>query len=136
MNSSPFLLNTFLQFHINRYKEADPTFVECMSKGFFVDALVTTHKDVNEAFCIFEKARGRMRKGASSFTSGKLMINHLHRVLQVEFDLPKIVEGTKSVTKRSILSTMAAVFDPLGLICPISVAAKVLFQELCMEKLG
>jgi len=35
-----------------------------------VDALVTTHKDVNEAFCIFEKAGGRMRKEASGFTSG------------------------------------------------------------------
>ena len=54
----------------------------------------------------------------------------------VEFDLLEIVEGTKSVAKRSILSTMAAVFDPLGLICPISVAAKVLFQDLCVEKLG
>ena len=31
---------------------------------------------------------------------------------------------------------MAAVFDPLGLISPISVAAKVLFQDLCLENLG
>ena len=54
----------------------------------------------------------------------------------VEFDLLKIVEGIKSVTTRSILNTMAAVFDPLGLLCPISVAAKVLFQDLCLEKLG
>ena len=52
----------------------------------------------------------------------------------VEFDLHNIVEGTKSVTKRSILSTMAAVFDPLGLICVISVAAKVLFHDIWMEK--
>ena len=53
----------------------------------------------------------------------------------MEFDLLNIVEGTKYVTKRSILSTMATVFDSLGLICPISVAAKVLFQDICMEKL-
>ena len=54
----------------------------------------------------------------------------------VEFDLHKIIENTNCVTKRSILSTMAAVFDPLGLISPISVAAKVLFQGSCLEKLG
>ena len=54
----------------------------------------------------------------------------------VEFDLLKIVEGIKSVTKRSILNTMAAVLDPLGLICPISVAATILVQDLCLEKLG
>ena len=176
VNSSPFLLNTVLQFHVNRYKEADPKFVECMSKGFLVDDLVTTHKDVNEAFCMFEKARERMREGGfklrkwktndqllaqsiaiketsletESKIQGPVMeksdpISAKTKVLglawdkekdSVEFDLLKIVEGIKSVTKRSILGTMAAVFDPLGLICPISVAAKVLFQDLCMEKLG
>ena len=54
----------------------------------------------------------------------------------MECDLLKIVEGIKSVTKRSILNTMAAVFDPLGLLCPISVAAKILVQDLCLEKVG
>ena len=55
VNSSPFSLNTVLQFHINRYKEIDPKFVECMSKGFFVDDLVTTHKNVGEAYSMFKK---------------------------------------------------------------------------------
>ena len=54
----------------------------------------------------------------------------------MEFGLLNIVEGTKSVTKRSILGTMAALFDTIGLLCPISVAPKVLFQDLCLEKLG
>ena len=176
VNSSPFLLNTVLQFHINRYKGVDPKFVECMSKGFFVDDLVTTHKDVNEAYYMFEKARERLNEGGFKLrkwktndrslahsiamkegaieTESKIQdpvleksdqISPKTKVLglawdreqdSVEFNLLKIVEGTKSVTKRSILSTMAAVFDPLGLICPISVAAKVLFQDLCLEKLG
>ena len=39
-------------------------------------------------------------------------------------------------TKRGILSTLATLFDPQGIITPISISAKVLFQELCINKLG
>ena len=38
------------------------------------------------------------------------------------------------MTKRSILSQIAKLFDPLGLISPITVCAKALFQELCVQK--
>ena len=37
-------------------------------------------------------------------------------------------------TKRSILSMLAAIFDPLGLVSPIMVTAKILFQDLCLSK--
>lgn len=39
-------------------------------------------------------------------------------------------------TKRGILSALASIFDPHGLVNPITVLAKILFQELCLEKLG
>ena len=38
------------------------------------------------------------------------------------------------VTKRSILKVGAAMFDPLGIISPVLVSVKVLFQELCENK--
>ena len=63
VNLSPFLLNAVLKFHINRHREIDPKFGECMSKAFFVDGLVTTHTDVNEAFSLFMKAKERMSEG-------------------------------------------------------------------------
>ena len=55
-----------------------------------------------------------------------------------EFDLTKFgAEGENDViTKRTILSMLAKLFDPLGLVSPIIVSAKVLFQELCTRKLG
>ena len=39
-------------------------------------------------------------------------------------------------TKRGILSTLASLFDPLDLISPVGVTAKVLSQELCKDKEG
>ena len=38
-------------------------------------------------------------------------------------------------TQRTILSTLAPMFDPLGLVSPVLVGPKVLFQEMCIDKL-
>ena len=55
----------------------------------------------------------------------------------LEFDLTKMAKNiqVERPTKRGILSTLAMSFDPLGLTSPIGVQAKILFQELCKEKL-
>ena len=37
-------------------------------------------------------------------------------------------------TKRNILSITASVYDPLGLIFPVLILMKILFQELCRDK--
>ena len=57
---------------------------------------------------------------------------------ELEFNLSKMVSESNKErpTKRGILSTLASLFDPLGLISPIGVTAKVLFQEWCKDKLG
>ena len=39
-------------------------------------------------------------------------------------------------TKRNILSLCASLFDPLGLISPITAQIKVIFQKLCVEKIS
>ena len=55
-----------------------------------------------------------------------------------EFDLFRLKENAnvERPTKRGILSTLATLFDPLGVISPISVTAKVLLQDLCIQKIG
>ncbi|XP_018367943.1 PREDICTED: uncharacterized protein LOC108764289 [Trachymyrmex cornetzi] len=40
------------------------------------------------------------------------------------------------VTKRTILSTIARIYDPLGLLSPIIITAKIIIQELWSIKLG
>ena len=52
------------------------------------------------------------------------------------FDVIQLIEYLKSLppTKRSILKISAKIFDPIGLISPITVNFKMWFQELCSNK--
>ena len=52
------------------------------------------------------------------------------------FDYSELVNyvNTLPPTKRSLLKVSAKVFDPLGLLSPFSVQAKMLFQKLCFSK--
>ena len=77
--------------------------------------------------------------GLSRDEGGKTKVLGLHRDTDkdiIEFDVGKVGSmPNKVVTKRGILSTLASIFDPLGLISPMTVSAKVLFQELWLERL-
>ena len=56
---------------------------------------------------------------------------------QLNIDLTKILDGVNhsNVTKRIILSTTAKSYDALGLISPIVLMFKLLFQQLCKSDL-
>ena len=41
----------------------------------------------------------------------------------------------KAITRRGILSAVSSLFDPLGMIAPFIMKAKLLLQELCRKKL-
>ena len=54
------------------------------------------------------------------------------------FEFSEIIakaESERFLTKRVILRTAAQFYDPLGLLAPIIVVVKVMFQQLCNDKL-
>lgn len=52
------------------------------------------------------------------------------------YKLDDLIPFTKSLppTKRSLLKMSAKIFDPLGFISPITISAKMLFQQVCVHK--
>ena len=57
---------------------------------------------------------------------------------ELKFDLSKTGEKAKNVilTKRNLLSILASLFDPLGIVSLAIVYAKILFQDVCRENIG
>lgn len=52
----------------------------------------------------------------------------------IQYKINKEINQIKC-TKRSVLSTTSQLFDPLGLVAPIIINAKLIMQELWKEKL-
>ena len=44
------------------------------------------------------------------------------------------VASKLEITKRNFLRVSAMFYDPLGLICPIALQFRLIFQSLCAEK--
>ncbi|XP_035918682.1 uncharacterized protein LOC118516961 [Anopheles stephensi] len=69
--------------------------------------------------------------------TGKEIVRAVSRIAL----LPNPIEqraavDTTTITMRSILSNIARMFDPLGLIAPVIIRAKLLMQELWLQKIG
>ena len=46
-----------------------------------------------------------------------------------------VCDKSKPITKRGVLSTLSSVYNPLGLVSPFILQARVIMQELCRQKI-
>ena len=56
----------------------------------------------------------------------------------ISFDLTEIAERAKGLpaTKRNTLRLLAGIFDPLGIMGPVTVKVKIIFQDVCRQRSG
>jgi len=63
VSSSPFLLNATIKHHIERYKDADPEFVERFLRSIYVDDLRSGVPEINAAYELYLKSKLRLAEG-------------------------------------------------------------------------
>lgn len=157
--SSPFLLNATIQHHLNLYP--DSVTVKELKENLYVDDWLSGAYTVEEASLMLNEAQNILSDAGMTLskwhTNNDLLINeHLQYFDSDDHEVTKLLvmcwSSSKDVfsfkgfslgddfelnfTKRNVLSLIARMFDPLGLISPFTMYAKILFQEIWRLGLG
>ncbi|CAB4021136.1 Hypothetical predicted protein, partial [Paramuricea clavata] len=128
---SPFLLGGTLNVHLEKYVQQYPQCVEELSEGTYVDDINIGGDTVEETKVLKEQAKEILRTKPSDTKLLGLGWNKKEDTLFVS--LPK---QNVEMTKRTVLQTMAKLYDPLGIAAPYLLTAKVIFRDICDRKLG
>lgn len=140
-----------------------PQIAEIIKSDFYMDDLLTGANNVEDAANISVQIKNILRQGGFDLrkwrSNDKRVIQNLnpHDLTNVNlganknsktlglmwscetdnftFDIDLKLKSTK-VTKRSILSETAQIFDPLGLLSPCTITPKIILQHLWQEKLS
>ena len=151
VTSSPFLLNATIQYHLNKYDETPV--ISSLKEDMFVDNWVTGGDTVEEVTTKYKEGESVMKDAnftLSQWESNDKNISALFNDAMDEGENRSNVLGLLwkrnddtfsfkcctteweklELTKRSVLSLISKVFDPIGQICPVTMYAKILFQEL------
>ena len=148
--SSPFMLYAALHFHLQKHSSA---IAKDIANNLYVDNVLTGCATEAEAVDYYTRARSILDKAKfnlCSWSSNSEKVrqsaqrdnvadeNDTIKVLGLLWHTPsdtislasKITVDQHSITKRTILQNSSAIFDPLGLITPVTIQAKTLLQEL------
>lgn len=161
--SAPYLSTRCLIELANQNEQQFPEIANIIRRDFYVDDLLTGTDSVERARDIVYKVSNilasagfKLRKwisnesailrdipeedqnpnyvnfieGGQTKTLGLTWQAHHDTLAYLRRDLPQV-----KVTKRTILSEMTQIFDPLGLLSPYIIIAKILLQKLWLHKL-
>lgn len=105
----------------------------CMAGGFPIQKWISNHPDTLSNVPqerLFEALSKPMSENTTVYALGlawQPKADTFHFTIKLEADHP--------ITKRKVLSAIARIFDPLGLLSPVVVVAKTFVQELWTVKL-
>ena len=149
--ASPFLLNATVQYHLARFDECRT--VKELKDNLYVDDWLTGADSEEEICKMMSEGEKTMKEGGFTLTkwaSNSQAARREHSKMFGEFDemsITKVLGLSWKTTgdyfhfvtllsseighcsKRILLSIIARLFDPLGLLTPFSITLKVLFQE-------
>lgn len=137
-----------------------------VERNFYVDDLLKSVDSEDKAVKLASELQAMLKKGGFRLTkwlsNSKAVLNEIPESerapsvvnLEPDMDLPidralgviwdvnedtirfKVRLEEKPITRRGIVSTISSIFDPLGLVSPVTLSAKVMLQDLCRQKLG
>ena len=151
--ASPFLLNATIKHHLTKYTP-NKTIRE-LNQNLYVDDFLSGADSENDALSLIADAKRTMGEAGMDLTKWSSNSKVVADTVFKEFD-PRftVEESTKVlglkwlpgedcftfsglnnqeyivVSKRTVLSFIARLFDPLGFLAPFIITAKLLFQEL------
>ena len=126
-----------------------------------VDDLTPVCNIVNQGLEFFEKAKKCLSKGGFNLRKFKSNYKELEKLVYENFPDDETYSNENKVlgtlwdkqtdhlmfdfndihskfieepTKRSKIQSLASIYDPLGLIAPVIVKKKILFQDICVNK--
>ena len=148
--SSPVLLGATILYHLEK-KETEVA--KKIERDIYMDNVITgensTKKAVTfyyEAKLIFQNASMNLREWISNSEDFLSNIPQIDRVKEKNVKIWGMCWNTSgdsltitglptiqlkmTITKRDVLSMIAAIFDPLGYLCPVIIKAKIFMQQL------
>ncbi|XP_017474509.1 PREDICTED: uncharacterized protein LOC108365074 [Rhagoletis zephyria] len=159
VTSSPFLLATTIQKHLQVNEAKYEGVSKHLEKSFYVDDMVSSIANEAKAIQFFKGAtdimsgaKFNLRKWNSNSLSLKSLLvenkqepplvqkvlgivwNTMSDEISIEFDNTLNYIQKLKPTKRNVLKTMARIYDPFGMLAPSTVRIKLLLQELWKEK--
>ena len=162
LKPSPHLVSAVLRMHIMSYYCENSDLIEKIFNSLHVDDLLTSEGTDDEALKFYSSVKSCL--AADNFNLRKFSSNSkkLENLVYSMYPQDKVysTEGkqklfalcwnkdtdelmydelrlsvTEVPTRRQLLKYFATLIDPLGLICPVTVEMKLLFQDVCRAKL-
>ena len=154
--SSPFMLNAALRCHLENY---DLPIAQDIKDNLYVDNIISGCNQETDSILYYNDARSIMHNGHFNLPSWasnspslqeiavkdgtndpKTIVNILGLKWNPSTDtlsFPPAQDYTPppTITKRHVLQISSKIYDPLGLLSPVTVKAKLLMQELWQNEL-
>jgi len=162
LTPSPAILRGVIQHHLLQHKNEFPEVTEFLLDALYVDDLPGGATDPSKGFEFYQQAKKLMSKGGFNLrkwrTNSQSLQQQINEAEQNNEDVNKVVRilglswdteidcfvyqfddlilfvNSLPPTKRSLLKISAKIFDPLGFLSPITIGAKILFQQVCISK--